>query len=81
MVIEQVEELQFREVPEFVKSADGTEIQTMKKYIVHKVKPNSDTLFALSYHYKVSMRELQLINGFSGDDIFFMTEMLVPYKG
>lgn len=53
----------------------------MKKFIVHKVQPNKDTLFKLSYNYKVSKREIQLVNGFSGEDIFFMTEMLIPYKG
>ena len=52
-----------------------------KKYMVHKVDAMSDTLFQLSYRYKVSMKEIQRVNGFSGVDIFFMKEMLIPYRG
>jgi hypothetical protein len=40
-----------------------------------------DTLFALSLQYKVSKRAIRLINKFEGEDIFFMTEMLIPYRG
>ena len=48
---------------------------------MHPVSANRDTLFKLSYMYKVSKREIQNVNGFSGEDIFFMKEILIPYKG
>ena len=51
------------------------------KYIMHKVQANKDTLFKLSYRYQVSKREIQLVNKFQGDDIFYFKEILIPYKG
>ena len=49
--------------------------------MVHKVRPLSESLFKISYHYKVSIKEIQRVNKFEGDDIYFMKEMLIPYKG
>jgi len=37
-----------------------------------------DTLLKLCYHYMVSKKEVQFFNKFSGDDIFFMKEILIP---
>ena len=52
-----------------------------KNYLVHKVRPMKDTLFQICYRYKVSKREVQRINKFSGEDIYYMKEILIPYKG
>lgn len=49
--------------------------------IVHRIRPLHDTLLSICYHYKVSKRELRNLNGFSGDDIFFLKEILIPVKG
>lgn len=51
------------------------------EYLVHPVSANKDTLFKLSYMYKVSKREIQRVNQFAGEDIFFMKEILIPYNG
>jgi hypothetical protein len=72
-----IEDLEIREVMELNKE---TEEEVMKKYIVHKVDASTDSLFKLSYRYKVSKREIQNTNGFSGEDIFFMKEILIPFK-
>ena len=53
----------------------------LKKYVVHIVKPKTDTLFKLAYQYKVSKRSIQNANKISGDDIFFLKELLVPFNG
>lgn len=52
-----------------------------KVYIVHKVNSMRDTLFKLSFHYKISIKEIQRVNKISGDDIYYMTELLIPVKG
>ena len=52
-----------------------------KKFMVHPVNAATDTLFQISYRYKVSMKEIQRVNQFSGQDIFYMVELLIPYKG
>lgn len=72
-------DLEIREVYETRTDADTGPV--LKKYMVHIVDPATDTLFQLSYKYKVSKRELQYINKFSGEDIYFLKEMLIPYKG
>lgn len=72
-------DLEIREVYETrTDSQSGPEL---KKYLVHPVQPATDTLFQLSYKYKVSKREIQYVNKFTGDDIYFMTEILIPYRG
>ena len=45
------------------------------------MQPLADTLFKISYHYKVSKKDIQIVNKFSGDDIFMFKELLVPYSG
>ena len=40
-----------------------------------------DTLFKISYFYKVSIKTIQFDNQFCGDDIFYMKELLIEYKG
>lgn len=56
------------------------EDMVMKKFIIHVVQPLTDTLFQISYKYKVSKKEIQRVNKFSGDDIYFMKELLIPYN-
>ena len=73
------QDLEIREVYETRADADSGPV--LKKYMVHVVEPATDTLFQIAYKYKVSKRELQYINKFSGEDIFFLKEMLIPYKG
>ena len=56
-------------------------LPVQKEYIVHKVDASKDTLFQLSYRYKVPKNVIQSVNKFSGEDIYFMKEILIPYKG
>jgi hypothetical protein len=72
-------ELEIREIYETRSEADTGPV--LKKYMVHIVQPATDTLFQLSYRYKVSKRELQYINKFSVEEIYFLKEVLIPYKG
>jgi len=72
-------DLEIREVYET--RTDSNSGPELKKYLVHLVQPATDTLFQLSYKYKVSKREIQYVNKFTGDDIYFMTEILIPYRG
>ena len=44
------------------------------------MNPSVDTLFKLCVLYKTSKMEIQRVNGFSGDEIFFMKEIFIPYK-
>jgi hypothetical protein len=50
--------MEIRELNEFEKYEDGEMHPVKNKYIVHKVIPNLDTLFKLSYNYNVSKREI-----------------------
>jgi len=68
--------VEIRVVPVIV---NGVEVK--KEYIVHKLLPMKDTLFALSFQYNVSKRDIQNINKLPGDDIFSFKELLIPYKG
>ena len=68
-------ELEIREIYETRTEADTGPV--LKKYMVHIVQPATDTLFQLSYRYKVSKRELQYINKFSGEEIYFL-KILIP---
>ena len=52
----------------------------MVKYIVHNVEPMHDTLFKLSFYYKVSQKEIRRINEIEGDDIYFLKKILIPVK-
>lgn len=60
--------------------ADGTPECFEKTFIVHRVNGLQDTLFKLSYKYKVSKRAIQEANAISGEDIFFLKELLIPYR-
>lgn len=75
--IQATPELEVRDVQE----AGPNDTLVTTRYVVHKVRPLSDTLFKISYHYKISIKEIQRVNKFTGEDIFFMKEMLIPYKG
>ena len=76
-LISKTPELEVRDVQE--PGPDDTVVT--KRYVVHKVRPLSETLFQISYHYKVPIKEIQRVNKFTGDDIYFMKEMLIPFKG
>lgn len=58
-----------------IRNVDG------KEFIVHKVDPMKETLFQVSWQYKVSKRTIMEVNKFQGEDIFFMKELLIPYTG
>ena len=75
--ISKTQELEVRDVLE----PGPNDTVLTKRYVVHKVRPLSETLFKISYHYKVSIKEIQRVNKFTGEDIYFMKEMLIPYKG
>ena len=49
--------------------------------MVHVVQPKSDSLFKLAYLYKVQKKEIQMVNKFTGEEIYFMKELLIPYRG
>jgi len=72
------EEVELREVTT-TNPETGEEVK--KCYLVHKVDPEKDTLFKISYHYKVAMKSIQVDNKFTGGDIFYMKELLIEYKG
>lgn len=40
-----------------------------------------DSLEALAIKFQVSKMALRNLNKFAGDEIFFMKEILIPYKG
>ena len=48
-----------------------------KVFLVYKIDPVKDTLFKISYHFKVPIKTIQYDNKFSGDDIFYMKELLI----
>lgn len=66
------------EIREKLETINGVEV--LNKYIVHPVIPNMDTLFKLSYKYKVSKREISIVNGLAGEDIFYCKELLIPFR-
>ena len=43
--------------------------------------PAADTLFKLTYTYKVSKHDIWNANKFQGDNIAVFRELLIPYKG
>ena len=51
---QQEETLEIRQLTEM----GPDETLVTKKYIVHKVRPMKDTLFQISYRYKVSKKEI-----------------------
>ena len=73
--IEVISDVEIREISELV---DGESV--IKKYFVHPVDVKNDSLFKLAYLYKVDKKEIQHVNKFSGEDIYFMKEILIPYK-
>ena len=53
----------------------------VQKVIVHEVAPMTDSLEAIAMHYKVSKVAIRTMNGFVGDDIYFLQELIIPYNG
>ena len=53
-LISKTPELEVRDVQE--PGPDDTVVT--KRYVVHKVRPLSETLFQISYHYKVPIKEI-----------------------
>ena len=72
------EALELREV---TKKNSHTGEDYTKQYLVHKIDGLKDTLFKISYFYNVPIKTIQFDNQFCGDDIFYMKELLIEYKG
>ena len=64
-----------------IRDVTGDKDRPAGKFIVHKVAPATDTLFRLSYFYKIPQKEIQYVNQFSGDNFAFLKEILIPYHG
>ena len=53
----------------------------VKKYILYEVDPMTDSLEALAIKFSVSKMAIRGLNNFAGDEIYFMKELKIPYKG
>jgi LysM repeat protein len=49
-----------------------------KMYVVHAVTPN-DSLNILALRYNVNKDLIRMANDFSGDDIYYMKELIIPF--
>ena len=58
-----------------------TGLMETKEYIVHLIDPKQDTLLKLSYHYNIKQKDIQFENNFITEDISYLKELLIPYKG
>ena len=58
---------------ELAKKVDGK-----VDYVIHKISPN-DTLAGISIRYNVRIDMIRRANEFTGDEIFFMKELIIPY--
>ena len=52
----------------------------VQKFMIHKIEPSQDSLFYISYRYSIPAQEIKKINKFSGEDIYFMKELMIPYE-
>ena len=52
-----------------------------KKVIVYEVNPMTDSLEALAMKFQVSKMSIRALNGFTGDEIYFLKEIRIPWKG
>lgn len=52
----------------------------IREYIVHSVDAEKDTLFKICYLYKVNKKEIMDANDMHNEELFYMKELLVPYK-
>ena len=52
-----------------------------KKVIVYEVNPMTDSLEALALKFQVSKMSIRTLNGFTGDEIYFLKEIRIPWKG
>jgi LysM repeat protein len=55
-------------------------VDARNQYIIHKVSPN-DTLDGISFKYDVRKILIQRANEFTGDEIYFMKELIIPFAG